>query len=362
MPVEANAQLFHEVSLGPTRLKNRLVMAPMTRCRAGEKHVPGAMNAVYYEQRASAGLIISEATQVSPFGVGYPNTPGIYSAEQVTGWKKVTDAVHQAGGRIFLQLWHVGRVSHSLWLNGERPVSSSAVAVRGELFTPEGMKPYDTPRALDLSEIPGLIEQYRVGAQNALAAGFDGVEIHGANGYLPDQFLRDGVNKRTDAYGGSVENRARFLLEIVDAVVGVWGKSRVGVRLSPSGSFNDMIDSNPEKTFSHVVQELSKRGVIYIHLIEGNEADVRHGGKIVPSSLLRPLFKGMLIVCGDYTVDRAEKILTEKGADLVAFGRPFLANPDLVRRFAEKAPLIAPDPATFYGGAEKGYTDYPSLS
>ncbi len=362
MPVETKDLLFQEVSLGPTRLRNRVVMAPMTRCRAGEGHVPTPLNAVYYEQRASAGLIVSEATQVSPLGVGYPNTPGIYSAEQVTGWKKITDGVHRTGGRIFLQLWHVGRVSHSLWLNGERPVSSSAVAVRGELYTPGGMKPYDTPRALELSEIPGIVELYRLGAKNALAAGFDGVEVHGANGYLPDQFLRDGVNKRTDAYGGSVENRARFLLEIVDAVIGVWGKSRVGVRLSPSGSFNDMSDSNPEKTFSHVVSELNKRDVVYVHLIEGNEADVRHGGKIVPTSIFRPLFKGMLIVCGDYTLDRAQAVLEKKGADLVAFGRPFVANPDLVRRFVEKAPLAVPDPATFYGGTEKGYTDYPSLS
>jgi N-ethylmaleimide reductase len=362
MPVETKDLLFSEIPLGPIVLKNRLVMAPMTRCRAGEAHVPTPSTAVYYAQRATAGLIVSEATQVSPLGVGYPNTPGIYSAEQVAGWKKVTDAVHHAGGRIYLQLWHVGRVSHSLWLNGERPVSSSAVAARGELYTPGGMKPYDTPRALDISEIPGLVEQYRRGAQNALAAGFDGVEVHGANGYLPDQFLRDGVNKRTDAYGGSVENRARFLLEIVDAVVGVWGKDRVGVRLSPSGSFNDMIDSNPEKTFSHVVQELEKRGVVYLHLIEGNEADVRHGGRIVPTSLFRPLFKRALIVCGDYSRERAEKVLSERGAHLVAFGRPFIANPDLPQRFAKNAPLNPPDPNTFYGGTEKGYTDYPKVA
>jgi N-ethylmaleimide reductase len=362
MSVDTKDLLFKEIQLGPVTLKNRLVLAPMTRCRAGENNVPTVLNASYYAQRATAGLIVTEATQVSPKGLGYPNTPGIHSPEQVAGWRQVTEAVHKAGGRIFLQLWHVGRVSHSLWLNGEPPVSSSAVAPRGELYTPGGMKPFEAPRALDLTEIPGVIEDYRRGAQNALAAGFDGVEVHGANGYLPDQFLRDGVNKRTDAYGGSVENRARFLLEIVDAAVGVWGKDRVGVRLSPSGSFNDMSDSNPEQTFTHVIQELEKRGVVYVHLIEGNEADVRHGGRIVPTSIFRPLFKRVLIVCGDYGQDRAEKVLAEGTADLVAFGRPFLANPDLPRRFLEKAPLNAPDPATFYGGTEKGYTDYPKVS
>jgi N-ethylmaleimide reductase len=362
MAVETKPRLFQEIQLGSVLLKNRFVMAPMTRCRAGESNVPTTLSGVYYAQRATAGLIVTEATQISPTGVGYPNTPGIHSPEQVAGWRKVTDAVHGAGGRIFLQLWHVGRVSHSLWLNGEPPVSSSAVAPRGEVYTPAGMKPFEVPRALDLSEIPGVIEEYRRGAQNALAAGFDGVEIHGANGYLPDQFLRDGVNKRTDDYGGSVENRGRFLLEVVDAVTGVWGKDRVGVRLSPSGSFNDMSDSNPEKTFSHVIGELEKRGIVYVHLVEGNDADVRHGGRIVPTSIFRPLFKRALIVCGDYVQDRAEKVLAEGGADLVAFGRPFLANPDLPRRFLEKAPLHEPDSATFYGGTEMGYTDYPAVS
>jgi len=362
MPIELKNLLSQEIALGPLTLKNRFVMAPMTRCRAGENHVPTDLNAAYYAQRSTAGLIVSEATQVSPLGVGYPNTPGIYSAEQVAGWRKITDAVHQAEGRIFLQLWHVGRVSHSLWLNGEKPVSSSAVAPRGEVSTPAGTKPFEAPRALDRAEIPGLVELYRLGAQNALAAGFDGVEVHGANGYLPDQFLRDGVNKRTDDYGGSVENRARFLMEIVDAVIGVWGKDRVGVRLSPSGSFNDMADSNPEQTFSHVIQELDKRGVVYVHLIEGNDADVRHGGRVVPTALFRPLFKRSLIVCGDYNFERAEKVLAEGGADLVAFGRAFLANSDLPRRALESVPLNAPDPATFYGGKEKGYTDYPSVA
>jgi N-ethylmaleimide reductase len=362
MPVETKDLLFREIPLGPIVLKNRLVMAPMTRSRAGENHVPGPLAVTYYEQRASAGLIVTEATQVSPLGVGYPNTPGIYSAQQVAGWKKVTDAVHHACGRIFLQLWHVGRVSHSLWLNGEQPVSSSAVAARGELYTPGGMKPYDTPRALDISEISHIVEQYRWGAANALAAGFDGVEIHGANGYLPDQFIRDGVNKRTDAYGGSVENRARFILEIVDAVSTVWGKNRVGVRLSPSGTFNDMSDSNPEKTFSYVIEQLDRRGIVYLHVIEGDQSDVRHGGRIVPTSLFRPLFKQALIVCGNYTHDRAEKNLSEGACDMVAFGRPFLANPDLPHRFAVNAPLNPPDSRTFYGGTEKGYTDYPTIS
>jgi N-ethylmaleimide reductase len=354
--------LFSSHQLGPLALPNRFVMAPMTRCRAGDDRIPKNIHRAYYAQRASAGLIVTEATQVTPEGVGYPGTPGIHSAEQVEGWKKVTEAVHGAGGRIFLQLWHVGRASHSSWLpDGMKPVSSSAAAIRGKLFTPGGMKLYDEPRALELSEIPRIIDFYRRGAQNARAAGFDGVEIHGANGYLPDQFLRDGVNKRADAYGGPAENRARFLLETAQAAVDVWGKDRVGMRLSPSGTFNGMGDSDPEKTFSYAIRALDKLGVAYIHLVEGNDADVKHGGQIVPTPLFRPLFSRTLIVCGDYNFDRAEAVLQSGGADLVAFARPFLANPDLPRRYAEKAALNIPDAKTFYTPGEAGYTDYPAL-
>lgn len=353
--------LYESFQLGPHKLSNRLVMAPMTRCRAVAGNVPSPLAPAYYAQRASAGLIVTEATQVSPTGIGYPNTPGIHTAAQTEGWKKVTEAVHKAGGKIFLQLWHVGRVAHSLFINGETPVSSSAVAIRGETHTPRGPKPFETPRALTLGEIPGVIEQYRQGAKNALAAGFDGVEVHGANGYLPDQFLRDGVNKRTDAYGGSIENRARFLLEAVRAAVDVWGKDRVGVRLSPSATFNDMSDSDPEKTFSHIVRALSGIGIAYVHLTEGNAADEEHGGKVIPTAFFRPLFKGAMIACGDYDREKAEATVGNGKADLVAFGRPFISNPDLPRRLREGKPLAPADPSTFYGGSEKGYTDYPPI-
>lgn len=352
--------LLTPYKLGNLELPNRIVMAPLTRNRAGKGNVPGALNATYYAQRASAGLIVAEATQVSPQGQGYPSTPGIHSAEQVEGWKLVTDAVHQQGGRIFLQLWHVGRVSHpDLQPDGALPVAPSAIAPKGEASTYEGPKPFVTPRALETSEIPEIIEQYRKGAENALAAGFDGVEVHGANGYLLDQFLRDGTNHRTDEYGGSIENRARLLLEVTEAVTGVWGTNRVGVRLSPSGTFNDMHDSNPLATFSYVTEALNRFGLAYLHIIEVNEADLRHGGTEVPTRPLRDRFTGTLMVNGGYNRDRANAVLTQGEADLVSFGTLFLANPDLPQRFAKNGPLNPPDPATFYGGGEKGYTDYP---
>jgi N-ethylmaleimide reductase len=335
-------------------------MAPLTRNRAGKGNVPGPLNATYYAQRASAGLIIAEATQVSPQGQGYPSTPGIHSAQQVEGWKLVTDAVHQQGGRIFLQLWHVGRISHpDLQPDGALPVAPSAIAPKGEASTYEGPKPFVTPRALETPEIPEIIEQYRQGAENALQAGFDGVEVHGANGYLLDQFLRDGTNHRTDEYGGSLENRARLLLEVTEAVTGVWGAHRVGVRLSPSGTFNDMHDSNPLATFSYVTEALNRFGLAYLHIIEANEADLRHGGTEVPTSPLRDRFTGTLMVNGGYNRDRANAVLAQGEADLVSFGTLFLANPDLPQRFALNGPFNPPDPATFYGGGEKGYTDYP---
>jgi N-ethylmaleimide reductase len=354
--------LFSSIKLGSYSLPHRVVMAPMTRGRAAAGNIPAELSATYYAQRASAGLIITEATQVTSRGVGYMNTPGIYSAEQVAGWRLVTDAVHRAGGRIFLQLWHVGRISHPLFQpNGDLPVAPSAVAPTGEGYTPEGMKPYEIPRALETSEIPGIVEDFRQGAKNALAAGFDGVEIHGANGYLVDQFLRDGTNQRTDAYGGATENRVRFLLEVTQAAVDVWGSDRVGVRLSPSGTFNDMRDSDPEKTFSHAVTALDALEIAYVHLVEGNPTDARHGGRIVPSRIFRPLFQGALIVNGGYNRERGDAVIQRGEADMVSFGTLFLANPDLPRRLQTGAELNEPDQKTFYGGAEKGYTDYPVL-
>jgi len=352
--------LFSPYKLGNLELPNRMVMAPLTRNRAGEGNVPGTLNVTYYVQRASAGLIIAEATQVSPQGLGYPSTPGIHSPEQVAGWKQVTDAMHQHGGRIFLQLWHVGRISHpDLQPDGALPVAPSAIAPKGQAATYEGMKPFVTPRALETSEIPEIVEQYRQGAENALAAGFDGVEIHAANGYLLDQFLRDGTNQRTDEYGGSLENRTRLLLEVTDAVTGVWGAERVGVRLSPSGTFNDMHDSDPLATFGYAAEALNRFGLAYLHIVEVNEADLRHGGTEVPTRHLRDHFTGTLMVNGGYDRDRGNAVLANKEADLVSFGTLFLANPDLPQRFALNAPLNQPDIASFYGGSEKGYTDYP---
>ncbi len=360
--MNANANLFSSIKLGPYTLPNRIVMAPLTRNRAGAGNVPGTLNATYYAQRTSAGLIISEATQVSPQGVGYPSTPGIHSPEQVEGWQLVTDAVHERGGRIFLQLWHVGRISHpSLQPDGALPVAPSAIAPQGDAQTYEGPRPFVTPRALETHEIPGIVEQFRQGAQNALAAGFDGVEIHGANGYLLDQFLRDGTNQRTDQYGGSIENRARFHLEVTEAVVGVWGAERVGIRLSPSGTFNSMHDSNPKATFGYLVEALNRFGLAYLHLVEANEADIRYGGTAIPTTYFRSIFQGNLMTNGGYDREKGDAILASGGADLVSFGTLFLANPDLPKRFSLNAPLNQPNPETFYGGGEKGYTDYPPL-
>ncbi len=360
--MSSNVDLFSPFQIGPYTLPNRLAMAPLTRNRALSGNIPGPLNATYYAQRASAGLLISEATQVSPQGVGYPSTPGIHSPEQVAGWRLVTNAVHEQGGRIFLQLWHVGRISHpSLQPDGALPVAPSAIAPEGTALTYEGSQPFVTPRALAIDEIPGIIEQYRQGAENALAAGFDGVEIHGANGYLLDQFLRDGSNQRTDAYGGSVENRARLLLEVTEAVVAVWGADRVGVRLSPSGTFNSMSDSNPKATFGYVADALNRFGLAYLHVLETNEADLRHGGTELPTRYFRPIFKGPLMVNWGYDREKANAVIARGDADLVSFGQLFIANPDLPERFRQNAPLNEPNPATFYGGDEQGYTDYPFL-
>jgi N-ethylmaleimide reductase len=352
---------FSPARLGPYTLSNRLVMAPMTRNRASRANVPQPMNALYYAQRASAGLIITEGTQVSPQGVGYPYTPGIHTAEQVRGWRLVTDLVHQHGGRIFLQLWHVGRISHpSLQPNGALPVAPSALRPDGDAYTYEGLQPFVTPRALDLEEIPKVIAQFRDGAIHALDAGFDGVEIHAANGYLIDQFLRDGTNRRSDAYGGSITNRARFLLEVVEAVVSVWGADRVGVRISPTNPINDIYDSNPEKMFGYVAEELGRIGLAYLHVVEADEHGESTGHK-VDFGRLRDAFGGIYIANGGFDYAKALGYVSRGDADLISFGRLFLANPDLPERFAKNAPLNAPDQATFYGGDEKGYIDYPAL-
>lgn len=361
--MSTDLNLFSPYQLGDLELPNRVVMAPLTRNRAGEGNVPHQLNATYYAQRASAGLIISEASQVSPEGQGYPATPGIHSAEQVEGWKLVTNAVHQEGGRIFLQLWHVGRISHpDLQPDRALPVAPSAIAAKGEALTFEGPKPFVTPRALETSEIPQIVEQYRQAAANALAAGFDGVEIHAANGYLIDQFLRDGTNQRTDKYGGSIENRTRFLLEVTEAVTSVWDSNRVGVRFSPSGTFNDMRDSNPLETFGYAAGALNQFNLAYLHIFEAIDADIRHGAVVVPTSHIRDRFTNTLIVNGGYTREKANAVIANKAADLVAFGTLFISNPDLPQRLALNAPLNEPNPATFYGGGEQGYTDYPFWS
>ncbi len=364
MSTEVN--LLSPVKLGPYELPNRIVMAPLTRNRAGQGNVPGSINAAYYAQRSSAGLIISEATQVSPQGVGYPNTPGIHSPEQVAGWQMVTEAVHARGGRIFLQLWHVGRNSHpSLQPEGALPVAPSAIAPEaGMASTPEGPKPYVTPRALETAEIPGIIEQYRQGAENALAAGFDGVEIHSANGYLLDQFLHNGSNRRTDRYGGSIENRTRLLLEVTEAVVSVWGADRVGVRLSPAGSFGSMYDTDLSALFDYVISALNRFGLAYLHLVEpriSGNITVEDQNSELGSHHFRSLFQGTLIAAGGYDQEQGNAVLAAGDADLVAFGRLFISNPDLPKRFALNASLNEYDRSTFYGGDEKGYTDYPSL-
>jgi N-ethylmaleimide reductase len=354
--------LFSPYTLGSLRLKNRMVMAPLTRSRAEQANLPSAMAATYYSQRAGAGLIITEATQASAGGQGYISTPGIYTDAQVEGWKKVTDAVHQKGGLIFMQLWHVGRISHPDFRGGELPVAPSAIAPRGvQTYTAEGLKDIPTPRALETNELPGIVEEFRQGARNAKAAGFDGVEVHGANGYLLDQFLEDGTNQRTDQYGGSVENRARLLLEVISAVSEVWGGDRVGVRLSPGGSFNDMCDCHPQQTFSYIVRQLATLKLAYLHLIEPSQPQGERATPDLSVRFFRPLYSGTIIAAGGYTRERANAVLRAGYADLIAFGQLFLANPDLVERFRRGAPLNTPNPDTYYGGGAEGYIDYPAL-
>jgi N-ethylmaleimide reductase len=353
--------LFTPIQLGPHTLPNRLVMAPMTRSRAGEGNVPSDLAVTYYEQRASAGLIVTEGTQVSPQGMGYMGTPGIHSDAQLDGWRKVTAAVHAKGGRIFAQLWHVGRISHpALQPDGALPVAPSAIAAEGHTYTATGPQDHGTPRALELDEIPGVVAQFAHGARVALAAGFDGVEIHGANGYLIDQFLRDGTNHRTDSYGGPIENRARFLVEVTTAVANVWGADRVGMRLSPLGAFNTMSDSNPMATFGYAAAALDRFGLAYLHaaMLPGALDATSPDHAMV--RLLREKFHGPLILNGGYGRDTGNAALAAGLADLISFGVPFLANPDLPERFAENAPLNNPKPDTFYMGGASGYIDYPT--
>ncbi len=348
--------LFDPISVGELRLPSRIVMSPLTRSRAtGGGRVPNALMAEYYRQRASAGLIISEATSVTPMGVGYADTPGVWSAEQAEGWKLVTSAVHAAGGRMLLQLWHVGRISDPCFLDGATPVAPSAVAPAGNVRLVRPERPYVTPRALEAAELPGVVEAYRRGAENARAAGFDGVEVHGANGYLLDQFLQDGSNHRTDAYGGPVENRARLMLEVTDAVISVWGAGRVGMHLAPRGDAQSMGDSDPLATFSYVARELGRRKIAFICARESLGPN-----RIGPQ--IRTAFGGVYIANEKFTQESAEGVLARGEADAVAFGTLFIANPDLPRRFAEKAPLNAPRPDKFYVPGPEGYTDYPSLS
>ncbi|HWK45344.1 MAG TPA: alkene reductase [Stellaceae bacterium] len=356
--------IFTPIKIGSIELANRIVMAPLTRNRAGAGNVPTPLAATYYAQRASAGLIVTEATQISPQGVGYPGTPGIHTDAQVEGWRHVTDAVHQAGGKIALQLWHVGRISHpTLQPDGALPVAPSAIAAKGQAFTASGMQPFPTPRALETDEIPDIVADYAAAARRAIQAGFDGVEIHGANGYLLDQFLRDSTNKRTDRYGGGIENRARFLIEVVTAVTKTIGANKVGIRISPLNPFNDISDSDPKKLFSHVVSALNAFGLAYLHVIEPVSADhPMSGGEVKLAPVLRQIFRGPFMLNGGYDRAHANAAIAEGTADLIAFGVPFLANPDLPARLRLEAPLNKPDQATFYGGDEHGYTDYPTLS
>jgi len=353
--------LFAPIKIGNITLKNRIIMAPMTRCRSVQENTPNDLMAVYYGQRASAGLIISEATQISTMGIGYPCTPGIHTDAQVEGWKKITKAVHENEGKIFLQLWHVGRISHSSYHDGKISVAPSAIKPSGEVFTFDGMQSYETPRALTNNEIPEIIKEYVQGAKNAIKAGFDGVEIHAANGYLLDQFLRDGTNIREDEYGGNIENRSRFLFEVIQAISAEIGADKTGLRLSPSGTFNDMTDSNPKEHFSYVCKRLNDFNLAYLHIIDALEGDIRHGANVVKLSILRDVYKGVLITNGAYDKKRGEETVKNSQANAVAFGALFISNPDLPERFNTDAALNEADPETFYTQDEKGYTDYPSL-
>jgi N-ethylmaleimide reductase len=355
--------LLTPITIGTLDLPNRMIMAPLTRRRAGAGNIPTALMPVYYAQRASAGLIISEATPISPQAIGYNNLPGIFTNAQVEGWKPVTAAVHEKGGRIFMQLWHVGRISHSLFQPGHAlPVAPSAISAGDSINTPDGHRSMEVPHALERTEIAGIVEDYRKAAENAVEAGFDGVEIHGANAYLIDQFLHDSSNQRTDAYGGSLENRTRFALEVVQAVSSVWGSERVGIRLSPSNVRYGMDDTYPAGLFTYLIEKLNAFNLAYLHLVEPMLPLDNYPHMIREvARYFRPVWKGRLITAGNYNQEKGEAALRDGIADMVAYGRLFISNPDLPERFAQKAPLTEPDVSTFYAGGEKGYTDYPAL-
>jgi N-ethylmaleimide reductase len=360
--MSTSSKLLEPYKLGPMTLPNRLVMAPLTRNRAVAGMVPSPLAVEYYGQRASAGLLITEASQISQQGQGYQDTPGIYSKEQVAGWRKVTERVHGRGGRIFIQIWHVGRISHTtLQPNGGAPVGPSAIRAKGKTFVGGTFTDISEPRALALEEIPEIVDDFRRATVNAIEAGFDGVEIHGANGYLLDQFAKDGANKRTDAYGGSIENRARLMLEVTKAVASEAGPERTGIRISPVTPSNDISDSDPQPLFEHIVDHLNALKLVYIHVIEGATGGPRDVAPFDYRSL-RKRFNGAYIANNGYDFALANKVLAANEADLIAFGKLFIANPDLVERLKRGAPLNAPDKATFYGGDAKGYTDYPTLS
>ncbi|SIT31782.1 alkene reductase [Achromobacter sp. MFA1 R4] len=347
--------LFEPLKVGDLTLRNRVVMAPLTRQRASAGRVPNDLMVEYYTQRAGAGLILTEATAVTPQGVGYADTPGLWSPEQVKGWRKVTSAVHDKGSLIVAQLWHVGRISDPMFLDGELPVAPSAIAAKGHVSHVRPKRAYVTPRALETDEIPGVVQAYRHGAQMAMEAGFDGVEVHAANGYLLDQFLQDSTNHRTDQYGGSVENRARLLMEVVDACVAVWGPGRVGVHLSPRGDAHDMGDSDRAGLFTYVARELGKRGIAFLCVRE-------HEGPDSLGPVLKAAFGGVYIGNEGYTRESAEAAVAAGRVDAVAFGVPYIATPDLAERLQRNAPLNTPNPATFYASGAEGYTDYPALA
>jgi N-ethylmaleimide reductase len=360
--MSTSPKLLESYKLGPITLPNRLLMAPLTRNRAVAGMVPSPLAVEYYGQRASAGLLITEASQISQQGQGYQDTPGIFSKEQVAGWRKVTERVHARGGRIFIQIWHVGRISHtSLQPNSGAPVAPSAIRAKGKTFVGGAFIDISEPRALALEEIPGIVDDFRRATVNAIEAGFDGVEIHGANGYLLDQFAKDGANKRTDGYGGSIENRARLMLEVAMAVASEAGPERTGIRISPVTPSNDISDSNPQPLFEHIVDHFNALKLVYVHVVEGATGGPRDVAPFDYGSL-RKRFKGAYIANNGYDFALADRVLAANEADLIAFGKLFIANPDLVERLQRGAPLNAPDKATFYGGGAKGYTDYPALS